>query len=312
MQKITHGLDWDQLRIFLAVVRAGQFLGAARRLGLDQATVTRRVRALETSLGVRLFDRMTTGSVPTAAGRELQERAERIEREVLRLEADLSQAADMVAGRVRVGAPDGFGTLFLASRFVALMDAHADLEIDLVPLPRSFSLSKREVDLAITVERPVEGRLMVRKLTDYTLSLYASRSYLERAPGLCSRADLGAHRHVTYVPDLLFAPSLDVRAELGLEAARTFQCASVLGQIEAVRSGMGIGLLHDYAARSYGEITLVLPEVRFVRTYWILTHADIAGAAPVRAVHDHIAGLTALERRAFVRDAAMAGAPADT
>lgn len=302
MQKNTHGFDWDQLRIFLAVVRAGQFLGAARRLGVDQATVTRRVRALESSLGVRLFDRLTTGSVPTAAGLELAERAERIEAEVLRLEAELSQTADAVEGRVRVGAPDGFGTLFLASRFVALLDVHPRLEIDLVPLPRSFSLSKREVDLAITVERPLEGRLTVRKLTDYTLSLYASRSYLSKAVQLRSREDLGGHRHVTYVPDLLFASSLDVRGELGLADTSAFQCASVLGQIEAVRSGMGIGLLHDYAARRHDDIELVLPEVRFMRTYWIVTHADIARSASVRAVHDQIAALTASERRDFVRD----------
>lgn len=302
MQKSTNELDWDQLRVFLAVVRAGQFLGAARRLGLDQATVTRRMRALEGSLGVRLFDRLTTGSVPTAAGRALLERAEHIEAEVLRLRSDLSQATDVIEGRVRVGAPDGFGTLFLASRFVGLMETCPGLDIELVPLPRSFSLSKREVDVAITVERPGEGRLTVRKLTDYTLSLYASRSYLAAAPALGSRADLSAHRHVTYVPDLLFAPSLDVRAELGLDHARMFQCASVLGQMEAVKSGMGIGLLHDYAARGHDDIVLVLPQVRFMRTYWIVTHADIARAAPVRAVHDHITGLTASERGAFVRD----------
>ncbi|HRY06980.1 MAG TPA: LysR family transcriptional regulator [Hyphomicrobiaceae bacterium] len=302
MQKSTYGFDWDQLRIFLAVVRAGQFLGAARRLGVDQATVTRRIRALEKNLGVRLFDRFTTGSVPTGAGRELIARAERIEAEVLRLEAELSQAGDSVEGRVRVGAPDGFGTLFLASRFVGFVGAYPRVEIDLVPLPRSFSLSKREVDLAITVERPVGGRLTVRKLTDYTLSLYAACSYLAKAGRPRAREDLGRHRHVTYVPDLLFAPTLDFRAELGLADRSAFQCASVLGQMEAVRSGMGIGLLHDYAARGYDDIELVLPQVRFTRTYWIVTHADIARSAPVRAVHDHIAALTAAQRSAFVRD----------
>ena len=152
MQKTNNEIDWDQLRVFLAVVRAGQFLGAARRLGLDQATVTRRVRALEAGLGARLFDRMTTGSVPTAAGRELIKRAERIEAEVLRLSAELSQEGDAVEGRVRVGAPDGFGTLFLARRFVSLLATYPKLDIELVPLPRSFSLSKREVDLAVTVD----------------------------------------------------------------------------------------------------------------------------------------------------------------
>lgn len=302
MQKTNNEIDWDQLRVFLAVVRAGQFLGAARRLGLDQATVTRRVRALEAALGARLFDRMTTGSVPTAAGRELIKRAERIEAEVLRLSAELSQEGDAVEGRVRVGAPDGFGTLFLARRFVSLLATYPKLDIELVPLPRSFSLSKREVDLAVTVERPEAGRLTVRKLTDYTLSLYASPAYLRRAPPIAARSDLVHHRHVTYVPDLLFAPSLDVRADLGLDTAPTFKCASVLGQMEAVKSGIGIGLLHDYAVSSRDDLVLVLPDVQFTRTYWIISHADTARSAPVRAVHNHITSLVTAERAAFVRE----------
>ncbi len=301
MRKIRNDLDWDQLRVFLAVARAGQFLGAARRLGLDQATVTRRIGMLEKSLGARLFDRMTTGSIPTAAGTELIERAERIEAEVLRLESQLSSAEGAIEGRVRVGAPDGFGTLFLASHFVPLIEANPHLDVELVPLPRSFSVSRREVDLAITVGRPTQGRLKVRKLTDYSLSLYASRAYLAKSPPLRSRNDLARHRHVSYVPDLLFAPSLDVRAELGLGSARIFGCASVLGQIEAVRSGMGIGLLHDYAVEQSEGLQLVLPAVRIMRTYWIVTHADVARAAPLRAVYDHIVAETHARRRVFVK-----------
>lgn len=301
MQKSMNEVDWDQLRIFLAVARAGQFLGASRRLGLDQATVTRRVRALEGALGVRLFDRMTTGAALTVAGSQVLERAERIEAEVLRLEASVSQAAERIEGNVRVGAPDGFGTLFLAARFVALIEAHDQLDVQLVPLPRSFSLSRREVDLAITVERPVEGRLTVRKLTDYTLSLYASRDYLAKAPPLHSRNDLRHHRFVSYVPDLLFAPTLDVRAELGIAGVREFQCASVLGQLQAVASGMGLGLLHDYAIGKDAGLELVLPKIRFTRTYWIVSHADVVAAPSVRAVHDFIVAATRAMRHAFVR-----------
>ena len=301
MQKNINDFDWDQLRIFLAVARAGQFLGASRRLGLDQATVTRRVRSLEAALGVRLFDRMTTGAALTAAGSQLLERAERIEAEVLRLEASVSQAAERIEGRVRVGAPDGYGTLFLASRFVALIEAHDRLDVQLVPLPRSFSLAKREVDLAITVERPQEGRLTVRKLTDYTLSLYASTDYLAKAPPLHSRQDLRRHRFVSYVPDLLFAPTLDVRAELGISGVREFQCASVLGQMQSVASGMGLGLLHDYAVGEDAALELVLPKIRFSRTYWIVSHADVLAVPSVRAVHDFIVATTRAFRHAFVR-----------
>lgn len=300
MQKNQHEMDWDQLRVFLAVARAGQFLAAARRLGVDQATVTRRIRALETALGARLFDRQTTGSPLTDAGQRLVEHAERIESEVGLLRSASAGSGSAIEGVVRVGAPDGFGTLFLASRMVPLVSAHERLRVQLVPLPRSFSLARREVDIAVTVGRPTEGRLSVRKLTDYTLSLYASRDYLDASPPLRSSKDLAAHRHVTYVTDLVYAPGLDFRAELGLGEVREFQCASVLGQMEAVRSGMGIGLLHDYAVRGDDRLQRVLPRIRLTRAYWLVAHAEIAPTAPVRAVSDFISSITLADRRRFL------------
>ncbi|MCA3635047.1 MAG: LysR family transcriptional regulator, partial [Methylobacterium sp.] len=106
-------MDWDNARIFLAVARSGQFLAAARQLGLDHATVARRVSALEKTLGSALFERRTTGCVPTPAGERFLASAERIEAEMLSAQADLAATGLDVSGTVRIGAPDGFGTLFL-------------------------------------------------------------------------------------------------------------------------------------------------------------------------------------------------------
>ncbi len=288
MQNFSSDFDWDHARIFLAVAREGQLLAAARKLNLDQATVTRRITTLEAALGVRLLDRRTTGSELTSAGRDFLEYAARIETEFMDLKAALTQNTDTIDGTVRIGAPDGFGTLFLASRFTPLLTAHPKLAVQLVPLPRSFSLSKREADIAITVERPVEGRLKVRKLTDYSLSLFASKSYLAASTPVKTKADLSQHRLISYVGDLLFAAALDFTAELGLTGSAQFQCASVLGQIEAVQSGLGIGLLHDYCSDRYAGLQRVLPAISLRRTYWIVTHAHVEHARPVRTVHDFI------------------------
>lgn len=300
MQKFRSEFDWDHARVFLAVAREGQLLAAARKLGLDQATVTRRINALEAALGVRLLDRRTTGSDLTAHGRAFLDHAAKIENEFLSLKAALTQDTDSVEGVVRVGAPDGFGTLFLASRFTPLLAAHPRLSVQLVPLPRSFSLSKREADIAITVERPVEGRLRVRKLTEYSLSLFASESYLASAPPLKTKADLTEHRLISYVGDLLFASALDFTTELGLTSTPQFQCASVLGQMEAVESGLGIGLLHDYAVERCKGVQRVLPDIELRRTYWIVTHAHVAQARSVRVVHDHIVGTVAAAMPIFL------------
>lgn len=301
MRKIRNDIDWDQARVFLAVAREGQLLGAARKLGLDHATVTRRINALEGALGVRLIERSTTGSRLTPKGVAFLDTAAEVEAAFLSARARLSEGAGLIEGTVRVGAPDGYGTLFLAPRLGPLLERHPALTLQLVALPRSFSLSRREADLAITVERPIEGRLKVRKLTDYTLSLYASQAYLASAPPLASKRDLVSHRIVDYVSDLLFASALDFSGELGLATPPQFQCASVLGQIAAIESGAGVGLLHDYAVPK--DLVRVAPEVRIKRAYWLVTHADVARSPPIRAVGDFIVEATAAAAATFTRRA---------
>ncbi|MFO1148761.1 MAG: LysR family transcriptional regulator [Alsobacter sp.] len=293
-------MDWDLARVFLAVARAGQLLGAARKLGVDHATVSRRVNMLEAQMGVKLIERRTNGCALTQAGEAFLASAERMETEMLRAQASLSGFDVALEGEVRIGAPDGFGTFILARHLGALMDRHPGLTVQLVPLPRAFSLAKREADMAITIEPPQEGRLSVRKLTDYRLSFYAARDYAEAHEPPRSLDELSKHRIVTYVRDLLFTPALDYLADLGVPAGRRFECAGMLGQIEAVRAGAGVGMLHDYAARLHGDLVPVLPEVGVLRSYWLVAHDDVRDLARVRLVHDFIVELVAGMRRSFV------------
>lgn len=281
-------MDWDHARIFLAVARTGQFLAAARQLRLDHATVGRRISALEADLGVKLFERRTTGCALTPAGERFSVAAECMEAEMLRARSDLGDAEVEVAGTVRIGAPDGFGTLFLSQRLGALIARHPRLTVQLVPLPRTFSLSKREADIAIVIDRPEEGRLHVRKLTDYTLGFYAAEAYLATHAQPHTVDDLVAHTLVTYVQDLQFAASLNYFPEGFEPRFRRFECAGVLGQFEAVRAGAGIGILHDYHARRDPALVRILPEMRIERAYWLLTHDDTRTLARVRAVADFI------------------------
>ncbi|MFC7399734.1 LysR family transcriptional regulator [Chelatococcus sp. GCM10030263] len=292
-------MDWDHARVFLAVARSGQMLAAARKLGLDHATVSRRLATLEASLKAKLVERSTAGCVLTPAGEHFLAAAERIEHEMLQVQTSLGNADLALAGAVRVGAPDGFGSYFLAPRFGAFIARHPDLTIQLVPLPRTFSLSRHEADIAVTLERPEKGRLVSRSLTDYRLSLYASRDYLASAPPLASKEDLPRHTLVTYVDDLMFSRALDYGAELAALMPRRFECAGVTGQVEAVRAGVGIGILHDYAARSYPDLQVVLPDVTFTRSYWLVMHAEGQKLRRVTAVADFIAGEVRANRRLF-------------
>lgn len=150
----------------------------------------------------------------------------------------------------------------------------------------------------MTIDRPVEGRLTVKKLTDYSLSVYSSRDYLAAHPALAA-GDVDGCRVVSYVRDLLFSSALDYLDEFGLQDNSRFECAGMLGQLEAVRAGAGIGVLHDYSARNLADLVRVLPDERIARTYWIVTHDDVKDFARVRLVHDFMADLTHRLAREF-------------
>lgn len=280
-------MRWDNLRVFLAIARAGQILGAAKRLGLDQATVSRRLGALEDNLGARLFERHTSGVILTSAGERLLPIAERMETEALQAMSSVGQSDISLAGTVRIGAPDGFGSYFLAPLLAEFASDHPDLRIQLVPLPRSFSLSKREADIAITLERPTEGKLYARKLTDYTLGLYGSTEYFARIGPITSLDDMKKCLFVTYVRDLIFSAALDYGHECMDRAGQVLECASVVGQMQALQQS-GVGFVHDYAAQSVHGLTRIMPEMSLTLSYWVVTHEDVRGLRRVTQLLDYI------------------------
>lgn len=293
-------MNWDDARLFLAVARAGQMLGAAQRLGLNQATLSRRIAAFETDLGTQLLIRRSHGCTPTTAGVALARHLERVEAEMLQAQAGLGREDARLAGTVRIGAPDGLGVAFIAPRLNGLAE-HLGLTVQLVPVPRSFSLSEREADIAIMIGRPERGRLIVRKLTDYTLGLYASHDYLARHGMPAALADLSEHRLVGYVEDLIYAPGLNYAREFWRGWRSVVEISSAIGQVEAVRGGAGVAVLHDYLARSDPALVAVLPETFVTRSYWIAWHESLRDVARVQAAARYLVDLVRDDRAAFVR-----------
>lgn len=300
-------MNWDDARLFLAVARAGQMLGAARRLGLNQATLSRRIAHLEADLGTTLLARHTQGSRLTEDGAKLAEALERAEWEMLRAQNSLAREDTTVSGVVRIGAPDGFGIAFLAPRLADLCERHPGLTIQLVPVPRSFSLSEREADIAVFVGRPEKGRLVIRKLTDYSLGLYASRGYIARHGVPADLAELTErHRLVGYVEDLIYAPGLNYARELTRQWRAEVEISSAIGQKEAVRGGAGIGVLHDYLARTDATLVPVLSGEHVIRSYWMAHHESLRDVARVRVVADFLVETVRQARADFLPERAEA------
>jgi DNA-binding transcriptional LysR family regulator len=268
-------MDWDDLRVFLAVARRESLSAAGKALRIDPATVGRRIARLEDSLGARLFVKSPQGYALTDAGARLVPRAELAEAALRGLD-ETAETPEGLTGQIRLGAPDGCANYLLPQVLAQMCDRHPGLEVQLVALPRVFNLSKREADMAIGVSRPEAGRLVVQKLTDYRLHLAASRSYLAAHAPITTRSDLKAHRLVGYIPDMIFDKELDYLAELGL-AAPPLASNSVSVQLNFLRAGAGVGVVHDFALPAARDLQRILPDdISLTRSFWLIRHADDA------------------------------------
>lgn len=301
--------DWNTLRAFLAVARTGRLTAAAQRLRADHTTIARHIAALEKALDARLFDRSPTGYSLTVHGERLMATAEGVESLALAAQSSLGGADLSVAGVVRIGAPEGFGSHFLAPLLPELAEQHPDLEIELVATSGLVSLSKREADIAIALSPPREGRLVARKLTDYRLSLYGAPSYLEWAGMPRTRLELGAHRFVGYIEDLLHAPELDYMQAPDVAISVKFRSSNLIAQMKAARAGAGLCVLPEFMAEGRSDLIKVLPElVGMDRSFWLITHADLKDLARIKAVNGFIVQAVKSARAVFAGEG-EAGSP---
>ncbi|MDD0809986.1 LysR family transcriptional regulator [Curvibacter sp. RS43] len=284
-------MDWEHLRYFLALARAGTLVAAARQLAVDHTTVSRRLQALEKQIGTALFAREAGGHRLTEAGRQLLPQVEAMEAAVRQVERSVLVGAQGPSGLVRIGTTEGFGTVVLAPQLARLSQQHPGLAIDLLALPRLLHLSRREADIVISLERPSRGPVLVSKLTDYVLQLYGSSQYLASHAPIATREDLRGHAFISYVDDLLFTKELQLLDELHRPERFALRSTSILSQYQAVKAGAGLAVLPAFVAARDSDLQPVLPgQARFTRTFWM--------SMPAEAKHQARMQLT----WAFVRD----------
>lgn len=283
-------MDWDNLRYFLELSRAGTLTAAARRLGVDHTTVARRIQTLERSLGDQLFFREASGHRLTEAGRRLQPQVEAMEQSFGELEFSTPAAAEEeLAGVVRVGVTEAFSTVILAPALATFAQQHPRLIIDLLALPRQVNLSRREADIVISLERPTRGPVLTTRLCDYSLHLYAARSYIEQQPPVRSLEDLQGLSFIGYVDDLLFSKELQYLDDAHRPERFALRSTSILAQYQATRAGAGVAVLPAFVAEHDPMLQRVLPEeIRFVRRFWMSMPTEARPLLRMKAVWELI------------------------
>ena len=290
-------MEWDDLRIVLAVFRQGTLSGAARRLGVTHSTVFRRLGAIEQQIGARLFERFRDGYVPTPAGETAAEAAARLEDEVLTLERRLSGQDLRPSGVVRITTTDTLGTI-LMRHLPAMRAVHPEIQFEVAISNAMANLTRREAEIAIrpTLEPP--EILVGRRVADIAHAIYGSRGYLSRHED----KDLSAHDWIM-LDDALASTVIGRWIHENLRAAAHITCRvdALPALRDAALAGLGLALLPCYLGDPAFGLHRLTPKAPAEprSALWLLTHEDLKRTTRIRATLDFLAKAFTSERALF-------------
>ncbi|MET0283022.1 MAG: LysR family transcriptional regulator [Polyangiales bacterium] len=271
---------WDDLRVLLAVLRAGSFSAAARSLAVEQSTVSRRIAALEESLQATLFDRSADRLRPTALAERMRERAERVEHEV---QALTDEREEPLSGRIAIATTESFAVQVVIPRLLGpLREELPELAVDLVTSDLSADLGRREAELALRFYRPTRGDLVARRVARLPRAVLGHQRYLRG-----KKREARAFDWVTVQLPGIGASEQEFLARHARVEPR-YTVSSHLAQVELVRAGLAVALLSRALTRydpQLVELDLGLPLGPAVEL-WLVTPRSLRDTPKVAAVWD--------------------------
>jgi len=271
--------NWDDIRFFLAIARAGSVSAAALRLGVNQSTVSRRINAYEDAIKVRLFERLSTGFELTREGEELLTHAQRIEEESFAIERRIMGKNIALSGPIRVTAPLVLVKYLLMPMLKSFSASHPDIELQLDISDNIYNLSQREADVAIRItHEPPSENLAGRELAELRLSVYGSKTYLQ------SYQQSQHQPPLNWIGEDNNRPRADWLPEGINNLALVMRTNDVLATTEAIKAGVGIGRLPRLIGDNETDLVNVenTPPLQSVKM-WILTHSDIRRVSRIKA-----------------------------
>jgi DNA-binding transcriptional LysR family regulator len=274
--------DWEDIRHFVALAREGTLSAAARTLGVDHATVARRVAALETSTGLKLVDRRARTTTLTEDGKRMATVAAPMEEAAFALGRAAQAAKPGIDGEVSISAPPNFASSVIAPQLIRLRHLHPGIRLKLIGEKRRASLSRREADVALRLLRPLEAGLFVRKIGSFGFSLYGAPAYLEKTPPHAF-AFIGYDASMAESPQEVWLSTIIGEREVVL---RTNDLET---QVAAARSGLGIAALPHYLGDGDPRLQRhVVTQKPISRDVWLVVHHDLRQVPAVRAVMEFL------------------------
>jgi DNA-binding transcriptional LysR family regulator len=281
--------EWNLMRVALAIHRTGSMQAAAEVLVIDRSTVLRRLDALESQLGVRVFERRSDGCVLTERGRTVIAAAEDIERSMTALAHKLGGGESREEGKVVVTVPEFFATKLLIPSLPQLRKAYPDIAVELDSGHQFRNLARGEADIALRNRRPEQNTLVSRRVGSVAIAFFASKDYLARRGR--PEGGFSGHELIIFGEELRGMPGYDRMVALSAASRIVMRCNEILPLLEAARAGLGITAMPAIAA--FGDIGLepVWPGIVGVPEIFLVTHRDLRNQARIRIVYDFIVKL---------------------
>lgn len=282
--------DWDDLRYFLAVARAGSTIAAAEGLKVNQSTVQRRLAALEEKIGRKLVERQPTGYRLTDLGEKMLAHAEAVEAAVAGFERSLAASETEISGTIRVTCPEADMYRLLTPLLEKFAESYPALRVDFLITEVALDLAKGEADIALRGGPARDDALIGRKIADCPWVVFASNAYIERRGRPASPEDLVRHGVIGFKGVLAQTAPVVWFLSHATNVAVVAQSDSVLGALSAVKSGVGLAILPAYIGDPDEALVRVLDapaELRLPMT--MLVHPDLRNTPRVRAFFDFVA-----------------------
>lgn len=290
MDEKPHSFDWNHAKAFLATVEEGSLSAAARVLKLTQPTLGRQVAALETSLGLVLFERIGKSLVLTPSGVELAQQVGRMRDVANQMSLSASGQSQDIKGKVSITASDVMAAYILPPALKQIRQMAPMIEIDIVAADEIQDLQLREADIAIRHIRPQQPGLIARLVAEGHAHFYATTEYLDQRGRPTSVKDMAQHDFIGFGDTQLMLEYLN---PLGLSLTeRNFHLGSKNGIVnwKMMQQGLGISIMQNELADITPNIERVLPEMEpIVFPIWLVVHRELHTSARIRLVYDVLA-----------------------
>jgi DNA-binding transcriptional LysR family regulator len=295
-------LQWDDLRLFLAVARAGGLAGAARAVGISPPTLGRRMTSLERCLSRALFVRQRDGYGLTSGGKDLLRLAEALELDALKI--DRWRTSDGIGAVVRIAA-GAWTSAFIARHIADLVDENEDTQIELVTGTSAADLLRREANLGLRNRRPEIPGLAGYKLTRVAFAVYGGRTYVGEKAEARDHRRFRMCRWIALSPPGPKTPSA-VWLDEHLQQAPVLRCRSAQEVLEAARGGFGLCVLPCFVGDASGELARASNNIdELEHDQWLVSHDEDRQQRHIRRISEKLRALMKMHRALFAGQGAV-------